>query len=129
MQDGNEIEKEMVKLIYDNIGRDRIILITDAMRAKSLEPGNYELGGQPVIVTDDRAVLKSGSLAGSILKMDDGVRNMLSLQGVTFSNIIKMASVNPAKQIGVLDRKSTRLNSSHVAISYAVFCLKKKKKE
>src|SRR5690625_6419323 len=82
----------MLQLIYDHIGSDRIILITDAMRAKSLEPGNYELGGQPVIVTDDRAVLKSGSLAGSILKMDDGVRNMLSLQGVTFSNIIKMRS-------------------------------------
>src|SRR5437868_8971237 len=29
---------------------------------------------------------------------------------------------------GWLDRKSTRLNSSHVSISYAVFCLKKKKK-
>src|SRR5690625_5440833 len=31
-------------------------------------------------------------------------------------------------QVGMIDRKSTRLNSSHVAISYAVFCLKKKKK-
>jgi len=105
--DGIHIVPEMLQLIYDHIGSDRIILITDAMRAKSLEPGNYELGGQPVIVTDDRAVLKSGSLAGSILKMDDGVRNMLSLQGVTFSNIIKMASVNPAKQIGVFDRKGS----------------------
>src|SRR5690625_7361954 len=95
----------MLQLIYDHIGSDRIILITDAMRAKSLEPGNYELGGQPVIVTEDRAVLKSGSLAGSILKMDDGVRNMLSLQGVTLSNIIEMASVNPAKQIVVFIEK------------------------
>src|SRR5437868_7363317 len=36
------------------------------------------------------------------------------------------AQVDRAKQIGG-DRKSTRLNSSHVSISYAVFCLKKKK--
>src|SRR5437868_8400602 len=35
---------------------------------------------------------------------------------------------SPKKKFGVLDRKSTRLNSSHVSISYAVFCLKKKKK-
>lgn len=105
--DGIHVAPEMLQLIYDNIGSDRIILITDAMRAKSLEPGNYELGGQPVIVTEDRAELKNGSLAGSILKMDDGARNMLSLEGVTLSNIIEMASVNPAKQIGVFERKGS----------------------
>src|SRR5690606_40424153 len=37
------------------------------------------------------------------------------------------ASVAHDDEIAVLDRKSTRLNSSHVKISYAVFCLKKKK--
>src|SRR5438874_3850666 len=35
----------------------------------------------------------------------------------------------PEGEIPALDRKSTRLNSSHVEISYAVFCLKKKKKK
>src|SRR5947199_9501085 len=41
-------------------------------------------------------------------------------------NIVKRALEEPLRQIAV-DRKSTRLNSSHLGISYAVFCLKKKK--
>lgn len=105
--DGIHVNREMLQLIYNNTGSDRIILITDAMRAKGLQPGNYELGGQPVIVTEDRAQLESGSLAGSILKMDAGARLMLSLEGAKIEDIIKMASVNPAKQIGVYDRKGS----------------------
>lgn len=105
--DGIHVDRAMLQLIYNNLGSDRLILITDAMRAKGLVPGNYELGGQPVIVTEDRAQLESGSLAGSILRMDDGVRIMLSLEGVNFEDVIKMASVNPAKQVGVFDRKGS----------------------
>lgn len=105
--DGIHVDRKMLQLIFNNIGSDRIILITDAMRAKGLEPGDYELGGQPVIVTEDRAQLPSGSLAGSILKMDEGARIMLSLEGATIKDIIKMASMNPAKQIGVFDRKGS----------------------
>lgn len=105
--DGVHVVKEMMQLIYDHLGSDRIILITDAMRAKGLKDGDYELGGQPVRVTGNRATLADGSLAGSVLKMDDGVRNMLSLQGVSFRDIIQMASVNPAKQIGIFDQKGS----------------------
>lgn len=105
--DGIHVDRGMLQVIFNNVGSDRIILITDAMRAKGLQAGNYELGGQAVIVTKDRAQLKSGSLAGSILKMDHGARIMLSLEGVTIEDIIKMASINPAKQIGVYDRKGS----------------------
>lgn len=102
------ISPEMLQLIYDNIGSKRINLITDAMRAKYLEPGEHELGGQPVIVTEDRAVLKEGhSLAGSILKMHEGAQNMLKLNGVSLVNIIEMAAANPAKQIGMFDKKGS----------------------
>lgn len=98
----------MLQIIYDNIGSKRLNLITDSMRAKYLEPGEHELGGQPVIVTEDRAILKEGhSLAGSILKMSEGAKNMLKLKGVSLTNIIEMASVNPAKQIGLYERKGS----------------------
>ena len=60
---------EMLQIIYNNISSDRIILITDAMRAKSLKEGVYELGGQQVHVKDNRAILQDGTLAGSILRM------------------------------------------------------------
>jgi N-acetylglucosamine-6-phosphate deacetylase len=105
--DGIHVSPDMMQLIYDHIGSERLMMITDSMRAKGLEPGDYELGGQPVKVTEDRAVLEDGTLAGSILKMNDGARQMLRLQGVSFADIIKMASVNPAKQIGVFDRKGS----------------------
>lgn len=105
--DGIHVVPEMLQLIYNNIGSERLILITDAMRAKGLPAGDYELGGQPVKVNEDRAVLADGTLAGSILKMHDGVRRMLGLQDVSLRDVVKMASVNPAKQIGVYDRKGS----------------------
>ncbi|WP_404454333.1 N-acetylglucosamine-6-phosphate deacetylase [Virgibacillus necropolis] len=105
--DGIHVSPEMMQLIYDNMGSERLILITDAMRAKCLNAGNYELGGQPVIVSTDRAVLEDGTLAGSILKMNDGVKNMLQLSQVAIGDIIEMASVNPAKQIGIFHKKGS----------------------
>ena len=105
--DGMHVVPEMLQLIYDNVGSDRIILITDSMRAKGLPAGDYELGGQLVKVDEERAVLEDGTLAGSILKMDDGVRRMFGLSGMSLYDVVKMASVNPAKQIGVYDRKGS----------------------
>lgn len=105
--DGIHVSPEMMQLIYDNMGSKRLILITDAMRAKCLNAGNYELGGQPVTVTNDRAILEDGTLAGSILKMNDGVKNMLQLSQVTIKDVIEMASVNPAKQVGVFYKKGS----------------------
>ncbi|WP_217588494.1 N-acetylglucosamine-6-phosphate deacetylase [Lentibacillus saliphilus] len=96
---------DMMQLIYNNIGSERLLLITDAMRAKCLEAGRYELGGQPVVVSSDRAMLDSGSLAGSILKLKDGAKNMLKLSGVELEQIVEMASANPAKQIHMYDKK------------------------
>lgn len=54
ISDGIHVVPEMLQLIFDNIGSDRIIMITDSMRAKGLEDGKYELGGQPVEVKMDR---------------------------------------------------------------------------
>lgn len=105
--DGIHVSPEMLQLVYNNIGSDRLIMITDSMRAKGLEPGDYELGGQPVKVSADRAVLEDGTLAGSILKMNEGAQQMLQLEGISIAEIIQMASVNPAKQLGIFDRKGS----------------------
>lgn len=105
--DGIHVSPEMLQIIYNNVGSERLILITDAMRAKCMSPGDYELGGQPVKVTEDRAVLDHGTLAGSILKLIQGAQQMLRLDKVSIADIIEMAAVNPAKQIGVFDRKGS----------------------
>ncbi|MBC5637912.1 N-acetylglucosamine-6-phosphate deacetylase [Ornithinibacillus sp. BX22] len=105
--DGIHVVPEMLEVIYQNMGSDRIILITDAMRAKCLHAGTYELGGQTVLVDEQRAVLEDGTLAGSILKMNHGVKQMLNIQDVCVEDVIKMTSTNPAKQLGVYDRKGS----------------------
>lgn len=105
--DAIHVDPAMLELIYQNIGPERIILITDAMRAKGLSPGDYELGGQPVIVSEDRALLENGSLAGSILRMIDGAKQILSIPNATIEDIVQMASINPAKQAGVFNRKGS----------------------
>ncbi|WP_010098549.1 N-acetylglucosamine-6-phosphate deacetylase [Ornithinibacillus scapharcae] len=105
--DGIHVAPEMLELIFKNMGSERIILITDAMRAKCLQAGTYDLGGQMVSVDGERAVLSDGTLAGSILKMADGIKQMLKIPGVDIQDIITMASVNPAKQLDVFDRKGS----------------------
>lgn len=105
--DNIHVTPDMLQILFDNIGSERLILITDAMRAKCLPDGMYELGGQPVGVKDNQATLEDGTLAGSILKMIDGAKNMLALEEVFIRDIIEMASVNPAKQINVFDKKGS----------------------
>src|SRR5690606_40587338 len=54
------------------------------------------------------------------------VRLRNGLISTRFGNPVRIGAFS--RHFNVRDRKSTRLNSSHVKISYAVFCLKKKKK-
>ncbi|GAB3790536.1 N-acetylglucosamine-6-phosphate deacetylase [Virgibacillus kimchii] len=105
--DGIHVSPDMLQLIYNNMGSERLILITDSMRAKGLPAGQYKLGGQPVNVTEKQAVLADGTLAGSILKMKDAAKRMLQLDGVGLKNIVEMTAVNPAKQIGIYDQKGS----------------------
>ncbi len=105
--DGIHVRPEMVKLAYKNKTRDGLILITDAMRAKCLGTGRYDLGGQEVTVDEKQATLADGTLAGSILKLKDAAANVMAYTGCALEDIIQMASVNPARQLGVSDRKGS----------------------
>ncbi len=105
--DGIHIHPEMVKFIFNYKGKDGLILITDAIRAKGLGNGRYDLGGQEVTVTNNQARLEDGTLAGSILKFNQALRNMTTFTGCSISDLIQMGSVNPAKQIHVFDRKGS----------------------
>lgn len=98
---------EMLEISFNQIGSDRIMLITDAMRAKLLRDGMYDLGGQVVQVKDNRAILADGTLAGSIVTMIDNVRHLLKISGVTLSDIVKMTAENAAKQLHIFDRKGS----------------------
>ncbi|WP_199425985.1 N-acetylglucosamine-6-phosphate deacetylase [Thermaerobacillus caldiproteolyticus] len=105
--DGIHVAPEMVRFAYRNKGSDGMVLITDAMRAKCLGAGVYELGGQEVIVQGEQATLQDGTLAGSILKLKDAVKKMIEFTGCTLEDVIRMGSWNPAKQLGILERKGS----------------------
>ncbi|RKD24967.1 N-acetylglucosamine-6-phosphate deacetylase [Ammoniphilus oxalaticus] len=107
--DGIHSDPRMVQLAYRNKGKEGLILITDAMEAKGLRSGRYQLGGQAVFVDQQKgeARLQDGALAGSILKMDDAIRNMIAFTGCSLADVITMVAENPAKQLGVFDRKGS----------------------
>lgn len=105
--DGVHVRPEMVKLAFKQKQSEGLILITDSMRAKCLKNGKYDLGGQEVTVKNGKAVLEDGTLAGSILKLGHAVKNIISYTGCSLEDAIEMASVNPAKQLNIYDRKGS----------------------
>ncbi|MCA0170710.1 N-acetylglucosamine-6-phosphate deacetylase [Bacillus sp. RAR_GA_16] len=105
--DGYHVRPEMIQLAYQQKTSTGMILITDAMRAKCLKNGRYDLGGQEVQVKDGKALLENGTLAGSVLKMKDALKNIQAYAGCSLASAIKMTSENPAKQLGVFDRKGS----------------------
>lgn len=92
-----------IKLLIKNKPYDKFTLITDSMRAKHLGEGISELGGQKVIVKNGEARLENGALAGSILKMNDAIKNLVLKCDVPFTSAIDFATVNPAKNLNIFD--------------------------
>lgn len=90
-----------IKLLIKNKPHDKYILVTDSMRAKHLSDGISELGGQKVIVKNGEARLENGALAGSILKMNDAIKNLVTKCDVSFTDAIDFATINPAKNLGI----------------------------
>ena len=91
----------IVNLLVKAKGVDKIILITDAMRAAGLRDGTYDLGGLKVIVKNSEARLESGNLAGSTLTMNRAVKNMIEKVGINIKESVKMTSLNPAQLLGL----------------------------
>ncbi|TDM04029.1 N-acetylglucosamine-6-phosphate deacetylase [Macrococcus carouselicus] len=105
--DGIHSHPAAVDIAYRIKGRDRLFLITDAMRAKGMRSGIYDLGGQDVTVTHNTARLKDGTLAGSILRMNQGLRNMMQYTGRTLEELWPVTSLNQAEALGIEDRKGS----------------------
>ena len=87
ISDGIHTHPSAVKIAYKQKGNEHFYLITDAMRAKGMSDGEYDLGGQKVIVKGSEARLASGALAGSILKMKEGLRNLFKFPGDPLSQV------------------------------------------
>ena len=105
--DGIHLHPVVIKILIQTKESEKIVLITDAMRATGMSEGIYDLAGQEVAVAKGQARLKDGTLAGSVLTMDKAVRNLVSNVGVSLMEAVQMATFNPAKCLGVEDRKGS----------------------
>jgi len=101
--DGVHIHPASVRTTFKIFGDDRIILISDSMRATGLEDGDYTLGGQAVKVTGNLATLADGTIAGSVTNLMDCLRTAVLKMGIPLSSAVKCAAVNPAKCVGIYD--------------------------
>ncbi|MCK9536573.1 MAG: N-acetylglucosamine-6-phosphate deacetylase [Bacilli bacterium] len=96
-----------IKVLYKMKGKDKIVLITDALESKHLPDGVYQLGGQKVYVKGDEARLESGVLAGSNLSMNRAIKNFIDVTGVSLTDAIDMATINPAYVLNIDKRKGS----------------------
>ncbi|CEK32715.1 N-acetylglucosamine-6-phosphate deacetylase,N-acetylglucosamine-6-phosphate deacetylase,N-acetylglucosamine-6-phosphate deacetylase,N-acyl-D-aspartate/D-glutamate deacylase,N-acetylglucosamine-6-phosphate deacetylase,Amidohydrolase family [[Clostridium] sordellii] len=101
------ITKDLFQLILDSKTKDKVVLITDSMEAGGLEDGTYSLGGQAVIVKDGAARLESGSLAGSVSSLNSMVRNFYKNTNLKLNEAVHLASLNPARSIGIDEYKGS----------------------
>lgn len=96
---------------YKIIGPERFVMITDALKAKNSNITEFKLFGLDCIKKDGAAYLKSGPLSGSLLTMDQALRNMHDITGANLCDLAKISSKNAAKSLKFLDRGEIKVGS------------------
>jgi N-acetylglucosamine-6-phosphate deacetylase len=99
--DGIHIHPAVLSLIFKLKGPDRVVLITDAVKAAGFRSGHFVYYGLEVDLHNGAVRSKDGFLAGSALSLDQGVRNMMKFTGATLPEAVEMATLVPARSIGI----------------------------
>ena len=102
ISDGIHLHPAVVRAVFSLFGADRVCLISDSMRAAGMPNGEYSLGGQKVFMTDGKATLEDGTIAGSATCLPECFRRAVSF-GVPVETALKAATINPAKAVGLFD--------------------------
>jgi N-acetylglucosamine-6-phosphate deacetylase len=97
--DGVHVHPAAMKVLARCKGVARTVLITDGMRAVGLPAGSYTLGGQPVTVAGNECRLADGTLAGSVLTLEVGLRNFIAAAGLTLGTAWQTATQTPARAL------------------------------
>ncbi|MGC5326827.1 N-acetylglucosamine-6-phosphate deacetylase [Brevibacillus sp. SYSU BS000544] len=97
----------ILDILYQLKGREKLLLISDGMRAVGLPDGEYSLGGQTVIVRQCIARLADSTLAGSTLSLQKAVHNMVDEIGVPLIDAVYMAATAPATKLGISHSKGS----------------------
>lgn len=93
------IHPELFSLVAET-KKGETVLVTDCTRAGGLPDGTYTLGGQPIYVKGIECRLEDGTIAGSVLKLNESVNNMWKHTDLPLYEVVKMATLTPAKEIG-----------------------------
>lgn len=102
--DGVHIHPSVVRTTFDMF-KDRVVLISDTMRATGMPDGQYTLGGQAVTVKGNVATLtEGGALAGSVTNLMDCMKNAVQNMGIPLEEAVAAATINPAKSVGLDDK-------------------------
>ena len=99
--DSEHVHPELVKIVWELAGNDCLNLVTDAMAALGMPPGNYQLGDFEVMVDETTARLPAGTLAGSVLRMDTAVRNFITYTGCTLAEALSTVTSTPANLLNL----------------------------
>ena len=99
--DNVHVHPAAMKILAQCKGRDHTVLITDAMRATGLADGTYELGGQAVTVNSGECRLADGTLAGSVLTMDQALKNFMAATGWGLAEAWPVTSRTPARSLNL----------------------------
>jgi len=97
--DGIHLDASFLKVALRAKGIQRSVLVTDAVMAAGAPPGRYRIGAQEVEMTPDNRVVLAGTdrLAGSALRMDRGIENLMKLAGMPLGDAVRMAATNAAR--------------------------------
>jgi len=103
--DGIHVHPSVVRATFEMFGDDRIVMISDSMRATGLTDGEYTLGGQCVKVVGKLATLVSdGAIAGSCTNLMDCIRTAVIEMGIPLECAVACSTMNAAKSVGLYDK-------------------------
>ncbi len=87
--------------LVHHVKKDKLILITDAMRAGCMKCGTYDLGGRKVMVEGSQAILEDGTLAGSVLELNVALKNMTTVTSMTVAEAVNAVTKIPGQKLGL----------------------------
>ncbi len=105
--DGVHVHPAVLRMLLRLVGGERLLAITDAMRAAGLPDGRFALGERRVTVKDGVSRSDDGRLAGSTLTMDQALKNLMRFCDLTLAEALPMVTRAPARAIGVYPRKGS----------------------
>ncbi|MGH2485237.1 MAG: N-acetylglucosamine-6-phosphate deacetylase, partial [Ktedonobacterales bacterium] len=103
--DGMHVHPAMARILVSLLGRDRLVGITDALAGAGVPDATFEFAGQRAHVEAGVARLDDGTITGSVLTMDQALRNLIAMTGMSLGDALAALAVNPARTAGAAHRK------------------------